>query len=235
MGANHHKQTNVTVGDRNVEAAQAEPLPSVVDKPKAPATATLSQKLKMCDMAIKGLGGLVLVIGAVYGYLDYRGKEYDRHIAEDQYREKKDAEEQAEREQQKRKSEEALAQQKKEFLLKLYEERRPLFMQACRHAAQIATADTLADAKPVIKKFLELYYGELCLVETPEVEKAMIDFKEQLMRHGNETFAPSRELRIAALKLAMAAQTGLNLAEVFDVKLGDQSRKLGGEQKLEKR
>jgi hypothetical protein len=158
-----------------------------------------------------------------------------RHDADSKYREQKDAEDRRYRDEQAAKASQELKQQNKDFMLKLYEERRPLFGEACRTAAQIATADMMADAKPAVKKFLELYYSELCLVENPELEAAMIEFKRELGQGANAKAPPPHELRVAALRLAIGAQAGLKLEEVFDVKLGDQSRKLGGEKQLETR
>jgi hypothetical protein len=85
----------------------------------------------------------------------------------------------------------------------------------------------MADAKPAVKKLLEL-----CLVENPELVTAMIELKRDLERGTSEKAPPPRELRIAALKLAKAAQQGLDLAKVFGVEQGDQDKKLGAEEKI---
>jgi hypothetical protein len=197
-------------------------------------TTTLDDRLKVWDMVIKGVGGLILVVGTVWGYLDYRSKEAQRYAEDVKYRESKDTEARRYQEERDAKAAQESKQRSKEFKLKLYEERWPLYAEACRAAARIASSETAEEAKPSVKRFLELYYGEMCLVEDADVESAMIDFKHRIEEAGGQPTGKSPEVRRSALRLAIAAQKGLDLADVFDVQLGDQKRKLGGEASLKK-
>src|SRR4051794_5374796 len=92
---------------------------------------SLDDRLKVWDMVIKGVGGLILVVGALWGYLDYRSKEAQRHAEDVKYRESKDTEAKRYQDERDAKAAQELNQRDKEFKLKLYEERRPLSAEAC--------------------------------------------------------------------------------------------------------
>jgi len=184
---------------------------------------------KACEVPVKLFGIVSVLVAGVWGYVDYRTHEKARIGEEGKQR------------QERLDKEEELAKQRwddakkdrdirdKEYRLAVYQERKPLYAQACRVAAQIATAEKLGDAKDAIQRFNELYYGELCLVEDKPMEHAMVAFRTTLEEHLQSPGKQPVELRRAAIKLAMSAQSGLKLEEVFAIVPGDQKSKLESE------
>jgi len=78
-----------------------------------------------------------------------------------------------------------------------------LYSEATKTAAAIGAADNLDDVAKERKRFFELYYGELALVERNAVAGAMVDFKNALEGGRRE------ELRGLALNLARACRDEL--------------------------
>ena len=54
-------------------------------------------------------------------------------------------------------------------------------------AAKLATSNNPEELDKLRKRFCELYWGELALVETPTVEAAMVKFKEVLSAGDSQT------------------------------------------------
>jgi len=71
-----------------------------------------------------------------------------------------------------------------------------LFEEATRTAEFIATADDPSNEKDKIKRFWQLYWGELALVEHGDVETAMVQYGDLL---NSKTYGS--ELQKAALKM----------------------------------
>jgi hypothetical protein len=71
-----------------------------------------------------------------------------------------------------------------------------LYARACLVADQLAAARSPAEVERVRREFWELYYGELAIVEDPEVEHAMIQFGNEL-RGWREGPAPAKFRELA--------------------------------------
>lgn len=59
--------------------------------------------------------------------------------------------------------------------------RRGLYRQACTAADRLAQAADVEQVRHFQQQFWELYWGELAIVESPEVESAMVAFGKSLM------------------------------------------------------
>jgi hypothetical protein len=214
--------------ENSAEAAGAKP---AEPKGAQPTKRDLKDALQIWGTVFKGVGALVVVAGAVVGYLDYRQRDDQRHADETARSQQRESEEAKHRSDLKKQAEDEVNQRQKDYLLRLYEERKPLLMEASRMAAQIATADQLADAKPAIKRFKELYYGELCLVEDSGVADKMIAFKQKLDQLLHPSVALQKradafiDLRKGALELSKACQHSLDLGAVFNIQPGDPEEK----------
>ena len=84
-----------------------------------------------------------------------------------------------------------------------------LYTEATQVTAKIATSKDSEEIKRAIKRFKELYWGELALVERGGVASAMVSFREALDANKNQD-----ELAPLALSLAHACRD--ELAESWD-------------------
>lgn len=92
-----------------------------------------------------------------------------------------------------------------------------LYTHATRAAATLATTEDDAARAQASKRFWELYWGELALVENQEVERAMVE-----MGRGLEEGASAAQLRQLSLNLAHACRK--SLAESWGVELWERRR-----------
>jgi hypothetical protein len=79
-----------------------------------------------------------------------------------------------------------------------------LYTEATKVTATIATASDKAEIDKAVRRFQQLYWGELALVERGSVAQAMVDFRDAL-----EARRPQRELGPLALRLAHACRDEL--------------------------
>src|SRR6185503_15691410 len=80
-----------------------------------------------------------------------------------------------------------------------------LYNEASQVASIIATSDDKAEVKKATKRFWELYYGELALVENKKVEDAMIALGKAI-----EAESDREELKGRSLELAHACRYSLD-------------------------
>ena len=80
-----------------------------------------------------------------------------------------------------------------------------LYTEASQVAATIATSDNSAEVKKATKRFWELYWGELALVENKEVESAMVKLGEAMGANNNQN-----ALKGLSLELARACRYSLD-------------------------
>ena len=79
-----------------------------------------------------------------------------------------------------------------------------LYTEATKVTATIGTSEDAEEIKKATKRFKELYWGELALVERNDVAKAMIAFREAL-----DAKQPQNALASLALNLAHACRDEL--------------------------
>jgi hypothetical protein len=110
---------------------------------------------------------------------------------------------------------------RRDYEFTLYKERKEMYYPLCRTAAEIVSSPTLADAKPAIKTFETLYYGEVNIVADEDVTSAIKDFADALLefKNGPDDGIPSPVLIGRSGDLAMKCKRILDLQRVFGVAL----------------
>lgn len=93
-----------------------------------------------------------------------------------------------------------------QFKQRFWEARLDVYARATKAAAKIANAPKLMDEDSRV--FLELYWGELSILEDQQVVEAMIAFREQL-DEVNEGKRTTTSLRNAAYALSQACRKSL--------------------------
>ena len=110
-----------------------------------------------------------------------------------------------------------------EFRKTFWTEQFALYRKACSAAAAIAIAQDIKTAEKERYTFWNLYWGELSIIEHPEVKEAMVEFGTQLyeVEAGN---AQSASLKLLSFKLARACRQ--SLAKTWNpVDIGDLDEK----------
>ena len=139
------------------------------------------------DQWLKILGLVGLVGGFVWGVYQWRDKS-DRELAQARF--------EAER----------LATSRKIEATKPFLERQlKLYTEASQVAATLATTPDNKERSKATKRFWELYWGDLALVENQGVEAAMVALGDALSRNS-----PQTELQQLSLRLARACRISLD-------------------------
>ncbi len=87
-----------------------------------------------------------------------------------------------------------------------------LYTEASQVAAVLATSEDRAQRNKAEKRFFELYWGELALVENPGVETAMVRFKDGLVSGASPDQLQQLSLKLAgALRASLADSWGVDL------------------------
>jgi len=126
---------------------------------------------------------IAVFVWGIYTYLDTSEKQLAAQIAE---------------------AERNAATRRIEATMPYLEKQLDLYTEATQVTAIIATSKVQEEIRIAIKRFNELYWGELAMVERDEVAKAMIAFRNAL-DNGKE----QKELANLALKLAHACRDEL--------------------------
>jgi hypothetical protein len=121
---------------------------------------------------------IAVFVWGIYTYLDTSEKQLAAQIAE---------------------AERNTATRRIEATLPYLEKQLDLYTEATQVIAIIATSKDQEEIRIAIKRFNELYWGELAMVERDEVAKAMIAFRNAL-----DDSKEQKELANIALKLALA-------------------------------
>jgi hypothetical protein len=95
-----------------------------------------------------------------------------------------------------------------EFRKRFWEERLSLYKEATTLAAKIAIADNMELVTEERKRFWELYWGPLCLIEDKNVEAGMVNFGNALKEKVQNEKA-STKLTILSIQLAKACRISL--------------------------
>jgi shikimate kinase len=133
------------------------------------------------------------------------------------------------RAEEKQSREELLASKEREYLQKFWQERLRLYEEVTRATGQIASSDTLDDAKTSIGVFWKLYWGPLSILEDRVVLSAMVVYGEKLKKLEAKAQTEEimlKELQSEAYDLARACRKSLektwkplNLDDIDDFSL----------------
>ncbi|MBK8553695.1 MAG: hypothetical protein IPL53_22645 [Ignavibacteria bacterium] len=150
-------------------------------------------KIKKWDLVFKVFGLLALIFGIVwplYQYTNTLEKERTDGVEKQKLEQvQKDKEIDA-----------ALREARKPFL----ELQQKLYFEATTTASKIATLPPGLEREEAKKKFYQLYWGELSVVEDSIVEQAMVKFMNALQDNK-----PQNELQSASLNLARSCRNSL--------------------------
>jgi hypothetical protein len=168
--------------------------------PTTTAKLTFTEKLQLADLIVKGMGAILLIVG---GYVTVA------KFLDDQRTNQETAQRQQEAE---------LEQRKKEFKIKFYEQQIALYAAICDAAAKVATCERLDEVHDELRAFNALYWGKLCIVESPTVEIVQRKIHDELAKLDRSDLPPPQELKLLCYQLAHACRD--DLEEVFNPKLG---------------
>ena len=108
-----------------------------------------------------------------------------------------------------------------EYKRRFWERQIDLYAQAARAASTIATAPDIkrADYTTARGRFDQLYFGELCIVESKEVAQQMVTFRTAILEYEKTSSAQNREA-LQAISLDLAHACRKSTEEVWNIPLG---------------
>ena len=106
----------------------------------------------------------------------------------------------------------------KEFKKHFWEKQLELYLEASNKAAQLALIEANNDKKKAYQRFLELYHGDLVLVEDQKVKDAMKDFIELYIDYQRDKGLHESLLTSSR---ALARTCRQSLAETWNIQLQD--------------
>jgi hypothetical protein len=159
-------------------------------------------KNKRWELLFKLAGLLTITFGVFWPLYQYtktlekdREDRKERQVRED--------------EQKRKETEAALREARKPFLQRQQE----LYFEAATLASKLSTLDLGTEREAARKRFYQLYWGELSVVEDELVEKAMVRFKGEFEKYererANNSQASRQELEQRSLNLAHAFRDSL--------------------------
>jgi hypothetical protein len=161
-------------------------------------------KLKKWDLAFKVAGLLALLFGIIWPLYQYtRTLEKERHDRNEALL--------REQEQKVREVEAALREARKPFLQRQQE----LYFEATSVAAKLCTLEKGPEWQAAKKRFYQLYWGEMSVVEDRLVEGAMANFEKVLDLYEIKE-ATESELQQRSLELARSCQKSLATGWGYD-------------------
>jgi hypothetical protein len=87
-----------------------------------------------------------------------------------------------------------------------------LYTEASQIVAVLATAEDPGEKRHAYKRFRELYWGEMVLVENEDVERAMVNVKDAIERHAGQGDLQSLSLNLAhACRHSLARSWGVDV------------------------
>lgn len=107
-----------------------------------------------------------------------------------------------------------------EYKRRLWERQLELYFEACKAASTLATLTDpkQAEYSAARVRFDQLYYGELCVVESSQVSSCMSTFRNALVAAGDEPTDTARgKLRGACMELARACRASTEGAWKVDL------------------
>lgn len=200
----------------------SEPGKPASDKRSSRSPEELKDRILFMQVCLNFLVAISTIVAGSFGF--WRYLETRRVESEQRMEAAKKAEEDSARlaQQRLKHDQESLDLRRKEFRVKFFEREMELYIDACRTAAALASAPDPKNLEVArdIERFYRLYWGELCVVEGPAVEHAMVAF-EQSLRTWRERGSglATDDMKVAACNLAFACRNSLE--GNFDLNLGD--------------
>lgn len=200
----------------------SEPGKAPRDKSSPRSVEDLKERILFMQVSLNFLVAISTIAAGSFGfwrYLETRRVEAEQRM---ELAKKADAESARLAQDRLKQDQDSLELRRKEFRLKFFEREMELYLEACRATAALASASDpkSAEVQRAIDRFYHLYWGELCVVEGPKVEHAMIAFEKSLRawRERGAGIATDDMKRDAC---ALAFECRGSLEEMFDLDLGD--------------
>jgi len=115
------------------------------------------------ELVIKAVGPLLVLAGLIFGVIQFQvTAKLDREALETQYLQ-------------------TLVEAQREAKKPFYEQQLALYLEATDVTSRISEPLSEDDKRVAIVRFWQLYWGQLALVESPEVASAMVAFKNVLV------------------------------------------------------
>lgn len=192
------------------------------DKKSPMSVDDLKERILFMQVSLNFLVAISTIAAGSFGfwrYLETRRVESEQRM---QLAKKADAESARMAQERLKHDQESLELRRKEFRLKFFEREMELYLDACRATAVLASASDhkSPEVQRAIERFYHLYWGELCVVEGPKVEHAMIAFEKSLRAWRDRGAGTATdEMKRAACTLAFECRGSLE--EMFGLDLGD--------------
>jgi hypothetical protein len=175
------------------------------------------EKYRYHDTVVKWLSLVLAVIGAFVAYKTYVTQQ-------DESRSQDDARHQATLTQ----NSQFEQNRNEQYARRFWEKQLDLYFAACKAAATLATVESPKHAiyAPARAQFDQLYFGELCIVESEEVAQRMVDFKNAIETYEKDPSAPGRRNSVRDLSLQLAFACRASTEKRWQVELGPITAKL---------
>ena len=167
---------------------------------------TFEQRIQLADLWLKGISALLVLVGGGFGAYKYLDDRREHEAAQQELEKNREA-----------RLKEELLQREKEYKFRLFDQKTQLYAALCDAAAKVATCRSLHEASEEHRLFETLYWGKLCIFESQEVEKAEVQFHQEIMRILESDGEPTTELKNRSLALAKACREDLSKDLEMDV------------------
>jgi len=145
----------------------------------------------LVELIIKAFGPVLVLAGLVFGVIQFQSTaEQDRKARETQYNQ-------------------TLIEAKREAKKPFYEQQLALYLEVTDVTGQIYSPRNDKDREAAIARFWQLYWGPLAMVESQEVESAMVDFGRILEDKELTDAKRATQLKRASINLAHQCRESL--------------------------
>lgn len=160
------------------------------------------------ELAIKAVGPLLVLAGLVFGVVQFKvTTDLNRKDQREQYKETLTE------------ARLALAEAQREAKKPFYERQLALYLEATDVTSRISDPSSEEDKRAATARFWQMYWGQLALVESQEVESAMVAFQSVLVDTALTDQERAESLRRKSLDLAHKCRDSLK--ESWDVELAE--------------
>ena len=159
----------------------------------------IEESRNRAELVIKVVGPLLVLAGLIFGVIQFQvTAKLDREALETQYLQ-------------------TLVEAQREAKKPFYEQQLALYLEATNVTSRISVPLSEIDKRAAIVRFWQLYWGQLALVESPEVARAMVAFKNVL--EDTTLTDKDRTTQLKSKTIDLAHKCRDSLKESWDVEL----------------
>jgi hypothetical protein len=179
------------------------------------------------------VGVLAVVATGLLNVAQYRDARVDQAKRDEQARVDERAQRDHDQQQQKALAEAELEQRRRDYRLRVLDLQVKYYFEAVEAASIIANADLPAPTEPALlaeyarkqteadRRFHQLYWGSLCVIESPDVERAMMNFRGAISQPARD----AESIKQLSYQLAHACRDHIQLNYDARAQLGQISPK----------